>query len=269
MSAVGRDYAPLHTDESMSLSGAAEKLLRERERTMAARAKAEQRVTSTLAHVNDDLETTQSACCFPFFGSRRYTDLTKTQANAKLARTAEQLAARVQDLAGRVATARSTAASLNAAGKKTEALAALRRSKAIEKQLAGSQTALESLEAQLLILEDAKLQAEISAALAASTGDVKRKTKGLLKRTEKAVDDAADVKDLAEDVHSALDGLRPTDLDEDELLAELEELEAPQAAPAKVEAPKEVAPTSITFHLPAVPRGKVVVSEQEGIALAG
>ena len=41
----------------------------------------------------------------------------------------EQLALRVSDLAARVASARNTAASLNAAGKKTEALAALRRSK--------------------------------------------------------------------------------------------------------------------------------------------
>lgn len=248
------------------MGAAAEKLRKEREKTMASRIKAEQKISASLANVDDDLEQAPRTCCFPFVGkSRRYTDLARSQANAKLARTAEQLALRVSDLATRVASARNTAASLNAAGKKTEALAALRRSKAIEKQLAASQTALESLEAQLLMLEDAKLQAEISSALAASTGDFKRKTKGLLKKTEKAVDDASEVKDLAEDVHSALGGLKQTEFDDDELLAELEEMEAPRKEPVNSVASHG----TITFTLPSVPRGDVAVREPEsGVMLA-
>jgi DNA-binding FrmR family transcriptional regulator len=229
---------------------------------MASRIRAERLTSTSLANADDGLHDAPApGCCFPFMGkSRRYTDLARSQANAKLAGTAEQLALRVSDLAARVASARNTAASLNAAGKKTEALAALRRSKAIEKQLAASQTALESLETQLLMLEDAKLQAEISTALAASTGDFKKTTRGLLKKTEKAVDDAAEVKDLAEDVHSALDGLKQSEFDEDDLLAELEEMQAP-----KKELPKTVASHgTITFTLPNVPRGEVTVREAEG-----
>ena len=252
----------LRTD-SMSVIAAAEKLRRERAKTMAARTKAEQRVSASLANADDDMEPAPRTCCFPFLGgSRRYTDLARSQANAKLSRTAEQLALRVSDLAARVASARNTAASLNAAGKKTEALAALRRSKAIEKQLAASQTALESLETQLLMLEDAKLQAEISTALAASTGDFKKTTRGLLKKTEKAVDDAAEVKDLAEDVHSALDGLKQSEFDEDDLLAELEEMQAPK------ESKNAASHGTITFTLPSVPRGDVTVREAGGVMLA-
>lgn len=263
-------YTKLVWCESMSVREAADRLLSDRQKTMTARNVAERKVAKTLSNVDDDLGPTSSVCCFPFFGRSKYADLKKLQANNKLAKAAEQLSTRVGDLAARVSSSRATAATLHAAGKKTEALAALRRSKALEKQLATSQSALESLESQLLLMEDAKLQSEISTALAASTGDIKKKTKGLLKKTEKAVDDAAEVKDLADDVRGAMEGLHPTDMDEDELMAELAEMEVPQdepkAAPQAAE-PKQVTPT-ITFSLPSVPQGKVLVRE-EGVAMSG
>jgi len=250
----------------MSVSEAAGRLLAERERKMAARTVAERRVHKTLANVDDDLVPSHSLCCFPLFGKTKYADLEKVQANSKLAKAAEQLSSRVDDLAARVSSSRSTAATLHAAGKKTEALAALRRSKGLEKQLGASQGALEALESQLLVMEDAKLQSEISTALAASTGDIKRKTKGLLKKTERAVDDAADVKDMADDVRGAMEGLQTNDLDEDDLMAELRELEQPAQKPAQQPA-EQLTPT-VAFSFPSAPRGRVQLVREGGVAMS-
>lgn len=235
---------------------------------MAQRSAAALRVKKSLSHVDDDLEPTRSGCCFPFIGRAAYSkELAKNRANSKLAAATQTLEARVGDLSTRAASARQTAVTLKAAGKQQEALAALRRAKILERQLAQSQSALESLESQVMLLEDAKMQAEITAALQESTGKTKKTTKGLLKKAEDAVDGAAEVKDLAEDVRSAMEGLKTNDIDEDELMEELEAMSTPETQTESVSAPAVVTFT-LPSVLPSVPKGRAVSRSPEGVALA-
>ena len=88
-------YTKLVWSESMSVREAADRLLSDRQKTMAARSVAERKVTKTLSNVDEELGPTRSVCCFPFFGRNRYADLEKLQANNKLAKAAEQLSTRV------------------------------------------------------------------------------------------------------------------------------------------------------------------------------
>tara|TARA_X000001036_G_scaffold412189_1_gene425507 strand:- start:77 stop:979 length:903 start_codon:yes stop_codon:yes gene_type:complete len=161
--------------------------------------------------------------CSLLFGRKQQQSSVSTSSRLQVA--CSNMEKRTETLRERVASARKEAKTLNSAGKKTEALAVLRRSKPLEKQLLASEAAQSTLDNQILMLEEASLQREISSALSQSVKTVKKKTKGLLDKTEKAVDGAADVRDLAEDVGGALQGLSTTDApDDDELLAELEAL---------------------------------------------
>ncbi|MBE34492.1 MAG: hypothetical protein CMI16_02860 [Opitutaceae bacterium] len=151
--------------------------------------------------------------------------LRNATAAAKLNQTGDAVRARVQTLQTRLDSMRAQAKVLYEEHRKVDAIAMLRRSKAIEKQLNVAQTTADALDVQILMLEEASLQREVSAALGASVKAVKKKTKTLLKDTENAVDGAADVRDLNEDLQGAFEGLRPVaDTDEDDLLAELDEL---------------------------------------------
>ena len=71
----------------------------------------------------------------------------------------------------------------------------------------------------------------------------KKRSKGLLSRTENAVDEAAELKDLAQDISQAMGGLQNDVWDEDELEAELAELAAP-AVSTKTVRFQEVTPES-------------------------
>lgn len=199
--------------------------------------------------MDDTGEITPRGCgfCSLLFSRRsgeKASALRNATAAAKLNQTGDAVRARVQTLQSRLDTMRDQARSLGQEGKKAEAIAMLKRSKAIEKQLTVAQTTADALDVQILMLEEATLQKEVSAALGASVKAVKKKTKTLLKDTENAVDGAVDVRDLNEDLQGAFEGLRPaTDADEDDLLAELDELiTGPPAAPEaiKVEVTKEI-----------------------------
>jgi len=114
---------------------------------------------------------------------------------------------------------------LRDAGKRTEALLALKKSKNDEKLLASANAALETLSSQQDMLENAKLQKELASALASTTKSIKSKTKGLVKFAEKAVAGSQDLRDDAEDLNAAFEGIQPTfNGDDDELLEELNEL---------------------------------------------
>lgn len=254
---------------------AAQDAVAKKQQVLMQRQKEETKIKKQLANIDDDGElVSHSGCglCTLLFGkASKYsapTELIKrNKATTQLQVAVEELQRRAESLQERVDTARSNAATLNSCGKKTEALAALRRSKMLEKQLASSQSALETLEGQLLLLEEAKLQSEISSALTASTGAVKKKTRGLVGKTEKAVDAAVEVRDMAEDVSAAMEGLRPVEtLDEDDLLAELEAMVEPPfppvaAAVTGVEASPGLATVTVSF--PSVPSAKVATSRPE------
>lgn len=166
--------------------------------------------------------------CSLLFGPKRAaaTVGSKTAtATDKLTLAGKAVHARVTDLNSRLTTMRSEARALATNGKKQDALAVLRRTKAVEKQLGVAQTTADALDMQIMVLEEANLQKEVSAALGASVKAVRKKTKTLLKDTESAVDGASEVRDLAEDLGVAFEGLRSTDtVDDDELLDELNKL---------------------------------------------
>ena len=101
---------------------------------------------------------------------------------------------------------------------------------------------------------------------------VKKKTKGLVSRTEKAVDEAAEVRDIAEDVSAAMQGLRPVDFDEDELMAELEAMIQPPPPPVsavKGVAAQQPSSATITVSFPSVPSGQVQLQEEKGVEKLG
>ena len=149
---------------------------------------------------------------------------------------------------------RREAAVLHKLGKKTEALAAMKRAKVSEKQFLTASAAVDALDNQILSLEEANLQQEIASALSSSVKNVKKKTKGLLSKTERAVDGSSEVKDLSEDVNSALEGLQPANVhDEDDLLQELQQMVLDGMVEAEEEA-ATTAPTAPTVSAPTEPK---------------
>ena len=101
------------------------------------------------------------------------------------------------------------------------------KQKMVEKQLETAQSTHVALETQVDVLAQSELQKQVASALSASVATTKKKTKGLLGRTETAVEDAAELKDLAEDISSVMGGLQTEAFDEDELMEELVAMSEP------------------------------------------
>ena len=160
----------------------------------------------------------------------------KQQASAsdKLSAAAENMAAHIESLSDKASLAKARAAQLMSQGKKAEAMAALKKSKMLEKQLETAQSTQAALESQVDMLAHSALQKEVASALSASVASTKKKTKGLLNRTETAVEEASELKDLAEDISQVMGGLQTELFDEDELMQELEAMSAPAERPAMV-----------------------------------
>jgi len=161
-----------------------------------------------------------------------------TTASDRLSTAAKSMEAHAESLGERAAAARAKAKSLMAAGKKFEALAMLKKAKQTEAQHSNAVATHAALERQIDVLAESALQKEVATALSASVAVAKKKTAGLLSKTEDAVDSAIELKDFAEDVSSAFGGLQADNYDEDELLEELnalameEEVEEVIATPA-------------------------------------
>jgi hypothetical protein len=242
--------------------------------TVQARMLKEVKLESQLTSLNDDGEV-QPGCglCSMLFSRRRKSNDPVVQglksgastAGSRLQQAQMSLKERADRLQERMGDSRREAASLMKLGKKTEALAAMKRAKIAEKQFLTASAAVDALDNQLLALEEANLQQEIASALSSSVKNVKRKTKGLLDKTEKAVDGSAEVNDLAQDVNSALEGLQPTNApDEDELLEELQQMVLEgevEVAEATATAPT-VPPQTEMESWPAAPKQQVAVSKR-------
>ena len=161
-----------------------------------------------------------------------------TTASDRLSTAAKSMEAHAESLGERAAAARAKAKSLMAAGKKFEALAWMKKAKQAEAQHSNAVATHAALERQIDVLAESALQKEVATALSASVAVAKKKTAGLLSKTEDAVDSAIELKDFAEDVSSAFGGLQADNYDEDELLEELnalameEEVEEVIATPA-------------------------------------
>ena len=246
---------------------AATDLINAKRLTIKTRKMQEVNLESQLTSLNDDGEVTSGCgmCAIMFRGNRkndgpRVAGAKAGAANAgwKLQQAQVSLKERTDRLRERMVTSRGEAAALLKLGKKTEALAAMRRAKTAEKQFMTASSAVDALDNQILALEEASLQQEIASALSFSVQNMKKTTKGLLNKTELAVDGSAEVKDLTEDVNSALEGLQSTVVDDDELLDELEAMisnggEDADAAAATASTLSADAETEIQKAWPAAP----------------
>ena len=194
----------------------------------------------------------------------------QTSASDKLANAAKSVEAHVEQLSEKASLARAKAAQLASSGKKAEAMASLKKAKLLEKQLETATQTHAALETQVDVLAQSALQREVASALSASVATSKKKSKGLLSRTETAVDEAAELKDLAEDISNAMGGLQNDVFDEDELEAELAELSAP-AVSTKTVTFAEVTPKNageVVVEMGAFPSAptSLPTSEETGVA---
>ena len=180
------------------------------------------------------------------------TAVKKTDATQRLNHAAESVGAHVEQLAEKVRAAEARARELFAQQKKPEAIAALKRAKTLQKQLETASATHAALERQVDVLAESALQREVASALSASVASTKKKSKGLLSKTESAVDSAVELKDFAEDIAQTLGGLQTDVYDDDELLAELEGMQEPEPPMAIPEA------VAVQFRdYPAVPAKKL------------
>tara|TARA_B100001173_G_scaffold308643_1_gene319329 strand:- start:1318 stop:2097 length:780 start_codon:yes stop_codon:yes gene_type:complete len=171
---------------------------------------------------NNDVDTNTNGCGICRFFSRSAKKAASTP-HERLQDALMQMKTRTDELSTKLSSARNQASAMHRAGKRNEALVALRKSKTIEKQYNMSAAATEALEGQIMSLEDAQLQKEITSALSSGVKKVRKNQKGLLTRAEQAVDGATEVKDIADDVAGVFDGLAlQNPFDEDDLVQELE-----------------------------------------------
>jgi hypothetical protein len=176
----------------------------------------------------------------------------ETDATQRLNNAAESVEAHVEQLAEKVRTAEARARELFAQQKKQEAIAALKRAKGLQKQLETASATHAALERQVDVLAESALQREVASALSASVASTKKKSKGLLTKTENAVDSAVELRDFAEDIAQTMGGLQTDVFDDDELLAELEGMQEPE--------PPMAIPEAIAVQVedyPAVPAKKL------------
>ena len=178
--------------------------------------------------------------CFPWFGRGRNriaqdsgmevavfgqsaAGSSAANANARLEKAATQMENHAEQLYAKAGASRAKAKALMAQGKKAEAMAALKRVKALEKQAEVATSTHAAIEQQKDMLESSALQREVATALSQSIATTKKKTRGLLEKAESAVDGSAELRDAAEEISEVMGGLASNDqYDEDELLEELE-----------------------------------------------
>lgn len=197
----------------------------------------------------------------------------KASETSKLEEAMRSVALRVESLGDRVKLGRERALRAKQAGKQEDAVRELRKTKGVEKQLAAARAALDALERQQDMLAESALHRELATALQSTTAGVKEKSKGLLNFAEKAVDESIEVRDDVEDIAAVFEGIQPTfDADEDELLAELEDMqEGEKAAPVATTAVATTATTATTtaatpsqlLNLPSVPSSTKALGRQE------
>jgi len=165
-------------------------------------------------------------------------------AAARLEQAASQVSTHAEQLAERAAAARHKAQLLVGMGKKQEAMMALKRCKTLEKQAETAMATHAAIEQQQDMLQSSALQRDVASALSSAVKSTKVKTKGLLEKTEDAVDSSAELKDAFEDISEVLGGLNRSDFDEEELMEEIEAMSQLDAAPCETSASAEAASSS-------------------------
>lgn len=145
---------------------------------------------------------------------------------AKLEEAAAVMRGRIMQLEERAQSERKIAVTLQKSGQKAQAIRALKKAKASETQLETNQSSLMAVEQQVDMLAQAAMQKTLTSALASTSKSMKADGK-MLSKAEKAIDDASEARDMANDLNGVMSEFAQngTDaLDEDELIAELESM---------------------------------------------
>ena len=177
----------------------------------------------------------------------------KQSAVSKLEAATEALRKRVSSLEARSQQHMQAVRENLQAKRKDAAARELKKAKACDKQAASSQAVLDAMEAQTDMMEQNALQREVAQALAGTAKTMKRDKK-LLGKAEDAVDNAAEMRDIHEELGQIMAGLgdHAPEFDEDELQAELDAIAqedvVPVAAPADVSLADEMARTAAALE---------------------
>ena len=195
----------------------------------------------------------------------------KPLAVRQLQQVGETLERRISEMDGRVEASRVEAKSHFAAGKQSAALRALRRSKALAKQATALVAASNAIESQSDMLETAGLQREVADALSAGVRGMK-KTHKALKDVEAVAEEAADVRDVSEDVQAALSQLgeayEDNAFDDDDLLGELAAMDQTPDSPAAATAAPSSQPAVVFPKTPASVVAETATAAESGGLLA-
>ena len=189
------------------------------------------------------------------FGHKAATMAASASATDRLSTAARSMESHAESLGERARAARARAKALMGAGKKPEAMAMLKKAKHAEAQYENALATHSALERQIDVLAESALQREVATALSASVSVAKKKTLGLLSKTEAAVDSAVELKDFAEDVSQAFGGLQTDNYDDDELLQELQEMSMEEEVEEVIAtpAPAQVATPAMIVDVSAYP----------------
>lgn len=150
----------------------------------------------------------------------------KADPHAKLAEAALGMEKRIQELELRAQAERAEAKSQMQTGQKASAVRMLKRAKMTEKQLEANQQSLMAIEQQVDLMAQAQMQKQLASALASSSKGLKSQKK-LLKNAESAVDEAQDARDMADELGNVMADFAANgngSTDEDDLMAELQQM---------------------------------------------
>jgi len=206
---------------------------------------------------------TDTGASFSFF-SRNKVRSAQPIAMTKLQNVGTMLERRIVEVGNKQQAARDQATHLYSIGQRSSAIRSFKRSKAFEKQAAALSDAATAVARQSDMLEDAGLQREVANALSAGVKGM-RGAHLALKDVESVADKAADMRDVAEDVNTALasltEGYDDGCADDDDLLSELagmaEESPSPPAASATA-LPRLQQLDQTLESFPSAPMSKVV-----------
>ena len=192
----------------------------------------------------------------------------KVGADQQLAAALESIEARMQQSEQRAVELRAQALKARRGGMRGAALRSLKLSKAAEEKVARLGNLAVAIERQRDSLEDVGLQQNVASALGAGVQGM-RKAQAALKGVEKVADDTIEMRDVADDLASALQQVGETafegmDLDDEDLLAELDAHVEPEPA---AQAGLPAAPQGA--QLPSVPDAQFESEAQAQHGLAG
>jgi len=176
----------------------------------------------------------------------------------KLDETLEMLTKRSGLLEKKVAEQMEKAKAMTKAGNKRAALMALKNKKLYETQLEQVETNMLRVNEQKIMLENQRTTIETVSALKTSADTSKATMKEMkIEKVDQIFDDINEQNDQMREIQEALgQSVGPAaDMDEDELLAELEEMEAEQLDSELME--PAVPTKKVDAGLPSVPTGKV------------